>query len=66
MYKLKTNRSAKKRFKITANGKIKRSSSKKRHLLEKKSPKAKRRLRGTEVLHERDVVHVIKLLPYGG
>lgn len=38
-----------KRFKITATGKIKRSRSGKRHLLEHKSPKRRRGL-GTQVL----------------
>jgi large subunit ribosomal protein L35 len=43
--KNKTNRSLKKRFKITGKGKIKRKKSNKRHLLSGRSPKRKRQLR---------------------
>lgn len=64
-YKLKTNRAAKKRFRFTKTGKILRSGAKTRHILEKKSPKAKRRLGGTHVLKECDANHVRKLMPYG-
>lgn len=64
-YKLKTNKAARKRFKFTKNGKIKRAGGRVRHLLEKKSPKQKRRLGGTHVLKECDAGHVRKLMPYG-
>jgi large subunit ribosomal protein L35 len=40
--KFKPNRSAKKRFEITKNGKIKRSRAGKNHLLQKKSKSTKR------------------------
>lgn len=43
--KLKTHRGAKKRFKLTANGKVKRAHSLHNHILTKKSPKRKRHLR---------------------
>jgi large subunit ribosomal protein L35 len=43
--KLKTHSGAKKRFKLTASGKVKRSHSFANHILTKKSPKRKRRLR---------------------
>ncbi|MCB1159316.1 MAG: 50S ribosomal protein L35 [Leptospiraceae bacterium] len=66
MPKLKTNRSAAKRFKFTKSGKVKRASAFMRHILSKKSPKKKRTLRGTSVLSECDEKEVIKLLPYGG
>ncbi len=45
MPKLKSNRGAVKRFKITATGKIKRHKAYKSHILTKKSRKRKRRLR---------------------
>ena len=45
MPKLKTNRGAAKRFKKTASGKYKRSSSHMNHILTKKSSKRKRQLR---------------------
>ena len=43
--KLKTHRGAKKRFKITANGKIKRMHSGKRHLMGTKAPGRMRKLK---------------------
>ena len=46
MPKMKTHRGAKKRFKITGSGKIMRAQANKKHILEKKSPKRKRQLRG--------------------
>ena len=44
--KKKTHRGAKKRFKLTATGKVMRHQSGKRHILTKKSRTRKRRLRG--------------------
>jgi large subunit ribosomal protein L35 len=44
MPKVKTNSSAKKRFKVTATGKIKHQKAFKRHILTKKSKKRKRAL----------------------
>ena len=48
MPKMKTNRSAAKRFKVTGSGKLKRNKAYKRHILTKKSPKTKRNLRKSE------------------
>ena len=45
MPKLKTNKSAAKRFKLTGTGRIKRRKANKAHILTKKSPKRKRNLR---------------------
>ncbi len=45
MPKLKTNRAAAKRFKVTGTGKLKRSKAYTSHILTKKSPKRKRNLR---------------------
>ena len=45
MPKIKTNRSAAKRFKVTGTGKLKRNKAYKRHILTKKSTKTKRNLR---------------------
>ena len=45
MPKVKTNSSAKKRFKVTATGKITYQKSFKRHILTKKSKKRKRNMR---------------------
>jgi large subunit ribosomal protein L35 len=44
MPKMKTHRGAAKRFKVTSSGKIMRRKAFKNHILEKKSPKRKRRL----------------------
>ncbi|MDX2196938.1 MAG: 50S ribosomal protein L35 [Cytophagales bacterium] len=54
MPKLKTNSSATKRFKITANGKLKRKNAFKNHILTKKSTKRKRRLGVKSVVHPAD------------
>ena len=45
MPKLKTHSGAKKRFKLTAKGHVKRSHSLANHILPKKTPKRKRKLR---------------------
>ena len=45
MPKLKTHSGAKKRFKLTKNGKVKRAHAFKRHILNKKDTKRKRALR---------------------
>lgn len=45
MPKLKTHTGAKKRFKLTKNGKVKRAKAYKSHILNKKSTKRKRNLR---------------------
>ena len=50
MPKMKTHKGAKKRFKLTGTGKVKRRRAYKSHILTKKDPKRKRRLRqGTTV-----------------
>lgn len=64
MPKLKTNRSANKRFKITGSGKIKRTQSGKQHILGKKSPKRIRNLRGTVLADDTNLKAIRKLLPY--
>ena len=63
-YKLKSKGSAKKRFKFTASGKIKCKRSKMRHILSKKSPAMKRRLRAAGQIADVDVASVKRMLPY--
>lgn len=63
MPKLKTNKAAKKRFRFTASGKVKRSSANVNHILTKKSQKRKRQLRGTTLVHTADVKEIRDLLP---
>jgi large subunit ribosomal protein L35 len=51
---IKTKKAAAKRFKITASGKIMRSSAGRRHLCQGKSAKRRRNLRGTTTVHSTD------------
>lgn len=62
--KTKTKSAAKKRFKVTANGKIKFTGAYRRHLLAKKSKAAKRRMKCAHYLAGGDHAKVAKLLPY--
>lgn len=64
-YKIKTKSSAKKRFKFTASGKIKRKKAKLSHILTKKDPKMKRNLRSSGLIASSDVPSVKRMLPYG-
>ena len=51
MPKMKTNSSAKKRFKVTGSGRIKRGGANHTHRLRRKSRKSKLRNRGTVLIH---------------
>ena len=62
MPKMKTNSSAKKRFKVTGSGKIMHQRAGMRHLLERKSSALTRRLAGTAELSPQDAKKVKKLL----
>ncbi len=64
MPKIKTNRSAAKRFKKTGTGKIKRSFSFTGHILTKKSRKRKRKLGKSTIVDSADVKRVKRLIPY--
>jgi large subunit ribosomal protein L35 len=63
-YKLKTKSSAKKRFKFTGSGKIKRKKAKLRHILTKKDQKMKRNLRSSDLISKSDVPSVKRMMPY--
>ena len=65
MPKMKTKSSAKKRFKLTATGKVKTAQSGKRHGMNKRSNKFIRNARGTTTLSEPDARIVKQFLPYG-
>ncbi len=65
MPKMKTNSSAKKRFRITGTGKIKRKHAYKRHILTKKSKKRKLALRHSGLVHPADESNVRFLLRIG-
>ena len=60
---MKTVSGAKKRFKITATGKLKRKKAYASHILTKKSPKRKRNLRAATLVAKADVPRMRKLLP---
>ncbi|MFA9389102.1 MAG: 50S ribosomal protein L35 [Prolixibacteraceae bacterium] len=62
MPKMKTNAGAKKRFKLTGTGKIKRKHAFKSHILTKKSTKRKRNLTYFGVVSPADETNVKKLL----
>jgi large subunit ribosomal protein L35 len=62
MPKVKTNSSAKKRFKVTATGKIMHQKSFKRHILTKKSKKRKRNMRKDGTVAKSHVDFVKRLL----
>ena len=66
MPKIKTHSGAKKRFKLTKNGKVKRSHAYKSHLLNGhgKTPKSKRAMRGTTVTDKTNVAAIKRMLPY--
>ncbi len=62
MPKMKTHSGAKKRFKLTANGKVKARHAFTSHILEKKSPKKKRHLGKPLTLSKHDSPRVKELL----
>jgi len=64
--KMKSKKSAAKRFKVRPGGSIKRSSAYMRHILTKKSTKTKRHLRGTTNVHDSNKRQVRAMLPYSG
>lgn len=64
MSKLKTHSGAKKRFKLTKNGKIKRASAYRSHILTKKTTKRKRKLRKGAYVDKTNAKAIEQLLPY--
>jgi large subunit ribosomal protein L35 len=64
MPKLKTHTGAKKRFKMTGTGKIKRGQTKTRHILSSKSPKVKRKLGKSVLVSDGDYAKVARMIPY--
>ena len=64
MPKLKTKSGAKKRFKMTASGKVKVGVAGKRHGMIKRSTKFIRQQRGTQLLSDPDARIVKKWMPY--
>jgi large subunit ribosomal protein L35 len=64
MPKMKTKSGAKKRFRVTGSGRVKRGSAFRRHILTKKTTKRKRQLRTATSVHASDVGSVHSMLPY--
>ena len=62
--KIKTHSGAKKRFKMTKNGKVLRAHAYKSHILNKKTTKRKRNLRKTTVADSTNMVQIKRLIPY--
>lgn len=66
MPKMKTKSSVKKRFSLTATGKVRASQAGKRHGMVKRSARAIRDLRGTTILCKADQNIIKQFMPYGG
>ena len=64
MPKMKTKSSAKKRFKVTATGKVMSGGAGKRHGMIKRSNKFIRNARGTKVMSDPDQKIVKAMMPY--
>jgi large subunit ribosomal protein L35 len=61
---IKTKKSVAKRFKITARGKVLRTSAGRRHLAQTKSPKRRRGLRGLTGVDPTDMYRITQNLPF--
>lgn len=64
MPKMKTNSGAKKRFKLTKNGRVKFKGAKKSHILTKKTTKMKRKQRRAHFIADTQEKQVKRMLPY--
>tara|TARA_B100001758_G_C17873769_1_gene335186 strand:+ start:142 stop:336 length:195 start_codon:yes stop_codon:yes gene_type:complete len=62
MPKMKTRRGAAKRFKLTASGRIKRNKANHRHMLVRRSNKAKRKMRQSDFVDSGDLKNVRRML----
>jgi large subunit ribosomal protein L35 len=62
---VRTKKSVAKRFKITASGKVMRSSAGRRHLCQTKNAKRRRNLRGTTTVHPTDEYRIKQNLMFG-
>ncbi len=62
--KRKTNKSVKKRFRVTKNKKVLFTKSKRRHMMTDRSPKKKRQSRGWKAIDPTHRHAILKMLPY--
>jgi large subunit ribosomal protein L35 len=65
MPKMKTNRAARKRFKISGTGRVRRSKAGGNHMMQEKSRKRVRRLRKNDMCDKTIQKRIKALLPYG-
>lgn len=65
MPKMKTRRALRKRFRLTAKGKIKRARGNRSHLLTRRAANRMRRLRRGALVSKSDEHRIKKLLPHG-
>lgn len=65
MPKMKTNKAAAKRFRVTGSGRVRRPKAGGNHGMQEKSRKRLRRLRRNDTVHPSMEKHVKRLLPYG-
>ena len=65
MPKMKTNSGAKKRFRLTGSGKVRRGSAGLSHMMMGKSANRRRKLRKHNIVAKVDEERVKRLLPYG-
>ena len=65
MPKMKTNKSAKKRFRVSGSGRVRRSKAGGNHLMQEKSRKRIRRARNNDMVDKAFEAKVKRLIPYG-
>jgi len=65
MPKMKTNKSAKKRFRVSGSGRVRRSKAGGNHLMQEKSRKRIRRARNNDMVDKTLERHIKRLIPYG-
>jgi large subunit ribosomal protein L35 len=65
MPKMKTNSSAKKRFKVTGSGRVRRGSAGLSHMMIGKSANRRRKLRKHNMVNDADEKRIKRMLPYG-
>ena len=65
MPKMKTNKSAKKRFRVSGSGRVRRSKAGGNHLMQEKSRKRIRRARNNDMVDKALEAKIKRLIPYG-
>jgi large subunit ribosomal protein L35 len=66
MPKMKTKKSAAKRFRVRPGAPSSAGQAYKRHILTKKSTTRKRHLRGAANVHDTNMGHIAKMMPFAG